>query len=177
MLSFPPNTHSARNNLYFEAAIAPLTLVGVIFPQFITVAILRLSVDLIWKVFVNIPASGRQLTDYRHKRGRTTLLPSTVVQPRYIINNANLFPVQTVDRATQWINLFPVDNVIGLANFCSDRVDGAVQPVQLLNNWRLGKMAKDSTRYSKTKQSNKCLKTQQYNCSMKNINQKSPFIF
>ena len=126
MLSFPPNTHSARNNLYFEAAITPLTLVGVIFPQFITVAILRLSVDLIWKVFVNIPASGRQLTDYRHKRGRTTLLPSTVVQLRYIINNANLFPVQTVDRATQWINLFPVDNVIGLANFCSDRVDGAV---------------------------------------------------
>lgn len=75
MLSFPPNTHSARNNLYFEAAITPLTLVGVIFPQFITVAILRLSVDLIWKVFVNIPASGRQLTDYRHKRGRTTLFP------------------------------------------------------------------------------------------------------
>ena len=53
----------------FEAAITPLTLVGVIFPQFITVAILKLSVDLIWKVFVNIPASGRQLTDYRHKRG------------------------------------------------------------------------------------------------------------
>lgn len=54
------------------------------------------------------------------------LLPSTVVQPRYIINNANLFPVQTVDGATQWLNLFPVDNVIGLANFCSDRVDGAI---------------------------------------------------
>lgn len=37
------------------------------------------------------------------------------VQPRYIINNANVFPVQTVDRAIQWINLFPVDSVIGLA--------------------------------------------------------------